>query len=78
VGKSLEMEKLLRAELAPTYLVVSNESEKHQGHSGYSDGETHFKIAIKSPLLTGSRVSQHRKIYQTLDGISYHALAIEL
>ena len=78
MDKAKKMAGILQEALEPTYLEVSNESESHRGHGGYKDGETHFKISIKSDRLTGGRVQKHRQIYQLLEGVSYHALEIIL
>ena len=72
----------LSAKFAPSHLEVIDESHRHQGHSGSRpEGETHFRVRITSPLLTGSRVTQHRAIMETLDAEikgGVHALAIEV
>ena len=72
----------LSAKFAPTHLEVIDESARHQGHAGSRpEGETHFRVRITSPQLTGTRVMQHRAIMQTLDAEikgGVHALAIEV
>lgn len=72
----------LSAKFAPTHLEVIDESDRHRGHAGSRPGgESHFRIRIAAPALSGSRVTQHRAIMETLDeeikgGV--HALAIEI
>jgi|SRR6185312_6177018 len=73
-------EKLL-AELRPTRLVVTNESELHAGHqSSPGTGESHFRIFVVSDAFTGkSRVERHRLINALLkDELAgtIHALAL--
>jgi BolA protein len=76
------IEQKLSAKFAPTYLEVTDESSRHQGHAGSRPGgETHFRVRIASPTLTGTRVAQHRAIMETLDAEikgGVHALAIEV
>jgi BolA family transcriptional regulator, general stress-responsive regulator len=72
----------LSVKFTPTHLEVLDESEKHRGHGGYREGgETHFRVRIASPALTGTRVDQHRAIMETLAAEikgGVHALAIEV
>ena len=72
----------LSAKFAPTHLEVIDESSRHQGHAGSRPGgESHFRVRIASPALTGTRVAQHRAIMEALDAEiegGVHALAIEV
>ena len=72
----------LSAKFAPTHLEVIDESARHQGHSGSRPGgESHFRVRIASPALTGTRVAQHRAVMDALDAEikgGVHALAIEV
>ena len=68
--------------LAPTDLVVIDESHHHAGHGHHHhpDGETHFRVEIVSPAFAGrSRVERHRMVnallVEELSG-RVHALAI--
>ena len=77
------IEKKLSAKFVPSHLEVIDESDRHRGHSGSRPGgETHFRVRIASPDLTGkSRLAQHRAIMETLDAElkgGVHALAIEV
>jgi BolA protein len=71
----------LEQALAPTHLVVTDESERHRGHAGWREGgETHFHVDIVSPAFVGKgRVERHRLVNQSLaDAFArgVHALAI--
>ncbi len=72
----------LSNKFAPSHLEVIDESSRHQGHAGSRPGgESHFRIRIASPVLTGTRVAQHRAIMEALDAEikgGVHALAIEV
>lgn len=75
------IEARLRAALAPTALVVANESAQHRGHLGDDGtGETHFRVEIESPAFVGqSRVARQRLVNAALADLlagRIHALAI--
>jgi BolA protein len=71
--------------LAPTSLVIKDESFMHAGHSGNPSGdpdaETHFKVEIVSAAFEGkTAVARHRQVYALLeqeikDGV--HALSLK-
>jgi BolA protein len=71
--------RLLRA-LTPESIKVDNESAAHAGHAGYTDGESHFRVRVVSPLFRGrTRVARHRLVYDALADLMpqpIHALAI--
>ena len=78
------IERLLRQALSPTALEVIDESADHIGHAG-SNGRgagTPFRVRIASSQFVGlRRVSQHRRVYDSLQGlmdVGLHALAIEI
>ena len=76
-----EIEKRLRAALAPTRLAVINDSEKHRGHAGYDgSGESHFTVEIETPDFAGrSRLDRQRAVNAALGDLlrdRVHALAI--
>ena len=51
--------------LAPTDLIVIDESHHHAGHGHHHhpEGETHFRVEIVSPAFAGrSRVERHRMV----------------
>ena len=80
---SANLELRLRQRLAPTALVVIDESHLHAGHIGANDTGmgTHFRVRIASPHFAGkSRVACHRLVYDSLQDFidqGLHALAIE-
>ena len=62
------MTQTLQAQLRPTHLTVTDESEQHRGHGGWREGgETHFRIDIVSETFAGkSRVERQRLVYAAL------------
>lgn len=75
------IESKLRDAFAPTALIVTDDSHRHEGHAGARPGgETHFSITITSPAFKGqSRVDMHRAINDLLKAEfaeRIHALAI--
>ena len=54
--------------LAPTRLVIHDDSERHLGHGGHQpDGESHFELVVVSAAFEGlARVTRHRMIYELL------------
>lgn len=77
-----EINKRLTQALDPEKLVVSNDSEKHRGHSGYDgSGESHFRVEIVSGRFEGmSRVERQRAVNAALGDLlqgRIHALAIK-
>ena len=76
-----EIERRLRAALAPTRLDVINDSEKHRGHAGDDgSGESHFTVEIEAPAFAGrSRLERQRAVNAALGELlrdRVHALAI--
>lgn len=74
----------LQAALAPTELVVHDDSASHAGHAGHRDGDgagSHFQVRIRSAAFTGRpRVARHRLVYDALAVLmpqGIHALAID-
>jgi BolA protein len=71
----------LRAALAPTRLVITDDSAKHAGHAGAREGgESHFTVDIVSAAFAGkSRVARQRLVYGLLKeefDAGLHALAL--
>lgn len=64
----------------PLELVITDESEKHKGHSGWKNsGQTHFHVYIVSDFFSGkSKLQRHRIINELLhDDIKMiHALSL--
>jgi stress-induced morphogen len=75
-----DIERALRAMLAPGALSISDDSHLHAGHAGAREGR-HFSVRITSPCFTGlSRVARHRLVYDALHPLipqGIHALAIQ-
>jgi len=75
-----DIERELRAQLAPSALAVDDDSHLHVGHAGAREGR-HFSVRISSPRFTGlTRVARHRLVYDALHRLiplGIHALAIE-
>ena len=76
-----EIEKRLRAALAPTRLAVINDSGKHRGHAGDDgSGESHFTVEIEAEAFADtSRVDRQRAVNAALGNLlegRVHALAI--
>ena len=77
-----EITSRLEAALAPTHLVVRDDSESHRGHAGHdARGESHFTVEIVSPRFAGiSRVERQRAVNAALADLlaeRVHALAIK-
>ena len=67
--------------LAPTRLVVFDDSGRHAGHAGHRPGaETHFRVEIVSPAFSGkSRLARHRLVNDLLkDAFAAGMHALEL
>jgi BolA protein len=75
-----DIERALRAALAPVALEVQDDSHLHAGHAGAREGR-HFSIRIASPGFKGlARVARHRLVYDALHALmprGIHALAID-
>ena len=72
----------LTAALAPTKLVLEDQSHHHVGHAGHDPrGESHFALTIESPAFAGlGRVDRQRKVYTMLGELMHqrvHALTIK-
>jgi len=79
--KHLIEERLGRG-LAPTRLVVADDSGRHAGHAGHRPGaETHFRVKVVSPAFSGkSRLERHRLVNELLKdafAAGMHALELE-
>ncbi|HYJ82558.1 MAG TPA: BolA family protein [Allosphingosinicella sp.] len=77
-----EIEQRLRAALAPTRLVVTNDSARHRGHAGDDgSGESHFTVEVVAERFAGmSRVERQREVNSALANLlrdHIHALAIK-
>jgi BolA protein len=74
-----EIESRLRSALAPSTLLVQDDSHLHAGHAGAREGR-HFTVTLTSPRFAGlARVARHRLVYDALGPLAsqgVHALAI--
>ena len=75
------IEQRLRAALAPSRLVVTNDSARHSGHAGDDgSGESHFTVEIEAEQFAGmSRLERQRAVNAALGDLMrerIHALAI--
>jgi BolA protein len=64
VSVQRDIEQKLSSALAPSHLVVENESHMHSVPAG---SETHFKVLVVSAAFDGmNRVARQRKVNETL------------
>ena len=74
------IEATLRQALAPTHLVVEDESALHAGHAGAAAGGGHFRVLIVSDRFRGQTpVARQRAVYAALGDAmqsTIHALAL--
>jgi BolA family transcriptional regulator, general stress-responsive regulator len=76
-----QIERRLRAALAPSRLAVINDSARHRGHAGDDgSGESHFTVEIEAPAFAAmSRLERQRAVNSALADLmkeGIHALAI--
>ena len=73
-----KIELLLTETFKPVFLQLVDESHKHIGHAGASQGG-HYQVTIVSDAFKGKKLlDSHRMVYQALEPVksSVHALAI--
>jgi BolA family transcriptional regulator, general stress-responsive regulator len=74
-----EIEARLQAALAPSAILVQDDSHLHAGHAGAREGR-HFSVSLTSVRFAGlARVARHRLVYDALGPLAsqgVHALAI--
>lgn len=62
-------------------VAVEDDSARHAGHAGASDGAGHYVVRIESEEFTGrSRLERHRLVYRALAEMlprEIHAINIE-
>lgn len=67
------------AVLAPTTLLIEDESHRHAGHAGAKDGG-HYQVTIVADIFAGKNtVARHRLIYDAAGDLMrgrIHALSI--
>lgn len=76
-----QIRERLVAALAPSDLLIEDESHRHVGHAGARDGRGHFRVRIVSAAFHGQLpLARHRAVYAALGELmqtDIHALAIE-
>ena len=78
-----EIEIKLRAAFSPDEVLVTDESEKHRGHSGWREGgETHFRVRMRAAAFDGlSLLAAHCAVHRALGpGLvqRLHALGLDV
>ncbi|VBB69730.1 Cell division protein BolA [invertebrate metagenome] len=76
------IEQKLTTALAPSYLSIIDESDRHHGHAdGDSRGESHFRLVIVSERFNGMpQIARQRMIYDLLRSELHdqiHALSMQ-
>jgi BolA protein len=75
------LRQLLISRFAPRELDIEDESHRHAGHAGASDGRGHFRVRIVAEAFRGvAPVARHRLVYAAVEEMlkhDIHALAIE-
>lgn len=70
----------LEAALAPSEIVLEDESALHAGHAGAASGGGHYRLKIVSTKFEGVKlVMRHRLVYDSVHDMMHkeiHALAI--
>ncbi len=71
----------LQAAFVPLQLEVKDDSHRHAGHAGASDGRGHFKVTVVSEAFAGKApLARHRAVYAALGEMmetDIHALSIK-
>jgi BolA family transcriptional regulator, general stress-responsive regulator len=78
-----EITRRITAALAPTQLMVEDDSDKHRGHGGHREGiETHLTLRITAAAFNGKgRVDRQRMVFDILADLMenpIHALSLDL
>ena len=81
-GIASEITSRLEDALAPSHLVVTNDSAMHRGHAGDDgSGESHFSVDIVAERFAGmSRLERQRAVNSALGDLMrdrIHALSIK-
>lgn len=75
-----EIEARLRAGLAPSELVLRDDSALHAGHAGAREGGHYHALIVSERFRNLPRVARHRLVYDALAELmkqGIHALAID-
>ncbi len=78
-----KIEDHIRAAIEVSYFEAINDSHKHAGHSGDNGtGESHFRIILSSPELSGmSRVQSQRIVMNAIKPLfdkGLHAFSLKI
>lgn len=77
-GVREHLKRSIEAKLAPTYLIIENESHKHPGRG---ETESHFKCLIVSPVFEGKgTLERHRMVNEAVfinHTLPCHALSLK-
>ncbi len=75
-----QLRSALERELAPVALEIIDDSARHAGHAGASEGG-HFRVALVSGAFSGRpQLERHRLVYAAVAPLmsrGVHALSIE-
>jgi BolA protein len=82
-SRAARLETVLTRAFSPTLLRVQDDSARHAGHAGASEGgETHFNVLLVSPAFQGmNRVARSRAVHVALEAEfagGLHALSLTL
>ncbi|UDF37568.1 UNVERIFIED_ORG: BolA family transcriptional regulator [Shinella sp. XGS7] len=75
-----EIEARLRAALAPSELVLRDDSALHAGHAGAREGGHYHALIVSERFRNLPRVARHRLVYDALAELmkrGIHAMAID-
>jgi BolA protein len=75
-----EIEGRLRAALAPSELVLRDDSALHAGHAGAREGGHYHALIVSERFRNLPRVARHRLVYDALAELmkrGIHAMAID-
>jgi len=75
-----EIEARLRAALAPSELVLRDDSALHAGHAGAREGGHYHALIVSERFRNLPRLARHRLVYDALAELmkrGIHAMAID-
>ncbi len=79
--RSERLRMRLQEALSATSIEIVDDSHKHVGHAGASDGRGHFSVRVVAACFSGLRpVARHRLIYDATGDLfetDIHALSIQ-
>lgn len=82
-NRAARIEAVIRRELDPVLVRVTDDSALHAGHAGARpEGETHYTVLVVAAAFHGTtRIARSRAVHALLDaefGAGLHALALTL